>query len=450
MDAPPIQYCRSADGVSIAYWTLGDGPPLLWLPIQQAVPWALSLDQPESRSWFDRIAQHWQVVQYEQRGVGLSRARDIDRSLDGCMRDVDAVLAATGHAPVSLWARMLAGPMAIAYAARNPARISHLILWCSCAASDDFLSAPSAIAPRAFASDSDWTSLVRSLSATAIGWSYPDYARRFADAWLAHSTQEEYLDALQFSHHDDVKDLLGAVACPTLVLHRDECVAPLDLGRELAADIPGAQLRVFAGDSQVPELGDTAAVLDALVEFLPSGSPSSGADEQPGGFRTLLFTDLESSTALTQSLGDANAQEVLHGHNDAVRAALAAHQGEEVKHTGDGIFAAFGSAASAVEAALQIQRDLAGGEVRVRIGLNAGEPIAEDDDYFGAAVQLAARVCDRAEPGQILVPQVVRDLCAGKTFTFADQGEATLKGFPEPVRLFVVRSTLRDDGGEAE
>lgn len=74
----------------------------------------------------------------------------------------------------------------------------------------------------------------------------------------------------------------------------------------------------------------------------------------------------------------------------------------------------------------------------MRIGLNAGEPIAEDGDYFGSAVQLAARVCDRAEPGQVLVAQVVRDLCRGKAFTFEDQGEATLKGFPEPVRLFVV------------
>ena len=97
---------------------------------------------------------------------------------------------------------------------------------------------------------------------------------------------------------------------------------------------------------------------------------------------------------------------------------------------------------SAVEAALQIQRELAGAEVRVRVGLNAGEPIAKDDDYFGGAVQLAARVCDRAEPGQVLVSNVVRELCAGKTFTFKDVGAATLKGFDEPVALYAVRVDL--------
>ncbi len=97
------------------------------------------------------------------------------------------------------------------------------------------------------------------------------------------------------------------------------------------------------------------------------------------------------------------------------------------------------STVSAVQAAQQIQRDLTGGEVRVRIGLNAGEPIAEDDDYFGTAVQLAARLCNRAEPGQVLVSNVVRELCAGKTITFSDAGEATLKGFEQPVRLFAVQ-----------
>ena len=77
--------------------------------------------------------------------------------------------------------------------------------------------------------------------------------------------------------------------------------------------------------------------------------------------------------------------------------------------------------------------------IRVRIGLNAGEPVAEDEDLFGTAVQLAARVCDKAEPGQILASNVVQELAAGKDFDFSDEGEATLKGFEKPVRLHEVR-----------
>jgi len=75
----------------------------------------------------------------------------------------------------------------------------------------------------------------------------------------------------------------------------------------------------------------------------------------------------------------------------------------------------------------------------VRVGLNAGEPIAEDEDLFGTAVNLAARICGHAEAGQILASDVVRQLVAGKDFLFADRGEASLKGFDEPVRLYEVR-----------
>ena len=75
----------------------------------------------------------------------------------------------------------------------------------------------------------------------------------------------------------------------------------------------------------------------------------------------------------------------------------------------------------------------------VRIGLNAGEPVAEDEDLFGAAVQLAARVCGRAEPGQVLAANVVRELAMGKGFLFADLGDVALRGFEDPVRLYEVR-----------
>ncbi len=75
----------------------------------------------------------------------------------------------------------------------------------------------------------------------------------------------------------------------------------------------------------------------------------------------------------------------------------------------------------------------------MRIGLNAGEPVAEDEDLFGTAVQLAARIAAKAEPGQILVSDVVRQLAAGKGLLFSDQGDVALRGFEDPVRLYEVR-----------
>jgi class 3 adenylate cyclase len=155
---------------------------------------------------------------------------------------------------------------------------------------------------------------------------------------------------------------------------------------------------------------------------------------------------MESSTALTQRLGDAKAQELVRTHNTIVRDALKEWGGSEIKHTGDGIMASFPSASGALECAVAIQQGVsARAEERpetplgVRIGLNAGEPVAEEDDLFGASVQLARRVCDQAEPGQIVVSDVVRQLATGKGFLFSDLGDVVPKGFEEPVRLYEVR-----------
>lgn len=161
-------------------------------------------------------------------------------------------------------------------------------------------------------------------------------------------------------------------------------------------------------------------------------------------FRTILFTDIVGSTALTQRLGDAGQMTVLRTHDRVVRDALAAFGGTEVKHTGDGIMSSFASVARAIECAIAIQRQLddvnrtSDVQVEVKIGVSAGEPVTEHDDLFGAAVQLAARACDRAAAGAIFVSTAVRELCVGKQFVFEHRGRFELKGFAEPVPLHEV------------
>jgi class 3 adenylate cyclase len=160
-------------------------------------------------------------------------------------------------------------------------------------------------------------------------------------------------------------------------------------------------------------------------------------------FRTILFTDLEGSTDLTQRLGDAKAMAVVRAHDEIVRDAIARSGGSEVKHTGDGLMAAFPSVAGAIEAAVDIQRQFASGDrspipLRLRIGMSAGEPVAEGNDFFGAVVQLAARLTALAEPGTVLVSSAVRDLAVGKGFTFRPRESLQAKGFPEPIQAFEV------------
>jgi len=128
---------------------------------------------------------------------------------------------------------------------------------------------------------------------------------------------------------------------------------------------------------------------------------------------------------MTQRLGDAGAMAIVRAHDEIVRGALERHRGSEVKHTGDGMMAAFPSVVSAIECAVEIQRRIAEAEgtgrisVRVRIGMAAGEPVTEGNDLFGATVQVAARLCSRADPGGILVAGAVHDLALGKGFVSA-------------------------------
>jgi class 3 adenylate cyclase len=169
--------------------------------------------------------------------------------------------------------------------------------------------------------------------------------------------------------------------------------------------------------------------------------PGGGVDGRDPGIRTVLFTDIVDSTTLTHSLGDEAALALLGVHDAIVRDALSALGGREVKHTGDGIMASFVSAAGAVRAAIQIQRELAKHEkaqpdrpLKVRVGAAAGEPVEQHSDLFGSTVQLASRLCAHAQPEQILVSNAIAELCLGKGLLFEDLGEVTLKGFGYPVR----------------
>jgi len=192
------------------------------------------------------------------------------------------------------------------------------------------------------------------------------------------------------------------------------------------------------------------AVVDAFLGQIkdpPATSPekSEGTRVDPG-FRAIMFTDLKDSTRMTTLYGDAKALHLLHVHNALTRNSLNAHRGREIKHTGDGIMASFASVPDAVECAIAIQKAFVAYNqehpetpLYLRIGLSAGEPIEEHGDLFGKAVQLAARLCTQAEPGRVLIDQVVLDQWSGKPLPLSDLGEVTPKGFEHAIRVYEVQ-----------
>jgi class 3 adenylate cyclase len=156
---------------------------------------------------------------------------------------------------------------------------------------------------------------------------------------------------------------------------------------------------------------------------------------------TFLFTDLVGSTEALTRLGDDAWDGLRREHFSILRRATAEHDGQEVKSLGDGLMIAFSSALNAVACAKRMQEQIAehGGDeaAGLRVGLNAGEVISAEGDYYGAPVVLAKRLCDRATPGQTLLSDVVRALVGNRGgFRFVSLGAVAVKGFPEAPSVF--------------
>jgi len=449
---PQIRYAQTADDVSIAYWTLGTGTPLVYMPIPPFSHIQLEWEMPECRQQFERLSAQRMLVRYDGRGCGLSD-RDVDSySIDSQILDLEAVVDSLNLDRFALMVSSHWGPVGIAYAARNPERVANLILWCCNASGSEYFGGPQ-VEARIGLLKQDFELYTETTAHALYGWSLGEPARRIAELIRESITQDALLAEIIESRAFDVSGLLPGVTSPTLVLHRREHpVLDVGVSRRLASRIPGARLVLLEGSSLAPYLGDTAPVESAIDEFLGdrSATEPSEAGSATSAFRTVLFTDVEGSTALTDRLGDTTARELLREHERITRKELKAHRGSEVKTMGDGFMASFGWATEAIECAIALQQSFAEHNksaeepIKIRVGLNAGEPIAEDDpggrgDLFGAAVNVAARVAAKADGGEILVSDVVRQLVAGKKFLFNDRGETELRGFEDPVRLFEVR-----------
>lgn len=235
----------------------------------------------------------------------------------------------------------------------------------------------------------------------------------------------------------------------------EQCVGVLGSGPDVAKRFgekyeeyllePGYARMFRAGGSAMDDFlaGKATNIGDALSKAVEQfKNPEEGG--KGAGPVAVLFTDIVGSTKLTQQLGDAGAQQLVHLHNSVVRSALKEHRGTEVKHTGDGIMASFGASSDAVAAGISIQRALNQARAKdpnillhLRVGINAGEPIAENGDLFGTTVQIAARICDKAPTDGVMVSQLVKDLSQGKA-QFENKGTFELKGVTEAPTLFNV------------
>jgi class 3 adenylate cyclase len=187
---------------------------------------------------------------------------------------------------------------------------------------------------------------------------------------------------------------------------------------------------------------DVTTSIDTVISAVESERPDIRSFASPDGTVTILFSDIENSTLMTERLGDERWLEVLRAHNAVFRRHVRSHGGYEVKNQGDGFMLVFPDPRRAVECAAAIQRALADAElaeserVRVRMGLHAGEAIREEGDFFGRSVILAARIAAQASGGEILVSESLKERAGESDVSFEGRRELELKGLSGTHRVF--------------
>jgi class 3 adenylate cyclase len=439
--APQVQYVKTSDGVNIAFCAVGNGPPVVWVqsPAQSHIQ--LEWEQPVLRAGYEGfVADGATLIRYDTRGTGLSDRNLSNISLPGLVRDLEAVVDKLQLDRFILFAVELGAPAAMAYTAEHPERVSRMIILNP--AVGDYATARLQV----LWDTDDWELFSETVASFAFGFGF-EGSHQYA-AFIRACIDKDAV-AVFNSIAASAVDVGRRVGTPTLVIrHTGATWLKMESTRALVAELPDARMVSIEGTySDHP--GQTArAIAEFLAPELLGSSSATREPEQsserrpePSGLRTVLFTDLVGHTEMMSRLGDERGRDVLREHERITREVLKANGGTEVKTMGDGFMASFGSVTKAVECAVALQRAFAdrdGEPLSVRVGLNAGEPIEEDGDLFGATVILASRIAAKADGGEILVADTVRGLCSGKGFLFADRGEFVAKGFEEPVRVYEV------------
>ena len=440
---PDVSYARSGD-VAIAYQLVGNGA--VDIVFLRAITGDLlsTWEQPLLVRHVEGLAASGRVIMLDRRGTGLSdRVREV-QSLETTMDDVRAVMDAAESERAVLWTGGTATGIAVLFAATYPERCAGLILFdprVKGVRSPDY--------PWAQTED-QWR---EQLTEVRTRWGARDYLAELAQAWAPEIADDvAFVDwfvwhmrrslspgaamtSFRTAMELDVRDILGAVRVPTLVIPRPAVPGP---GHYTAARIRGSEV------VELPELRGIYTWVDDEAHRATMGASDrfiarlAARKQSERVLATILFTDIVGSTELAARLGDAAWRGLLERHHAIVRRELARFGGRELDTAGDGFFAAFDGPAKAVLAAAVLRDPLREIGLEVRAGLHTGECEVSDGKMVGIAVSIGARISSLAAPGDVLVSSTVKDLVAGSGLRFEDRGEQQLKGISEIWHLFAL------------
>ena len=434
------RYARNGN-VSLAYDVVGDGERDILVTFGWIGSFQSAVEHPAHARWLQRLASLGRVIMWDKRGTGLSERLPPDRlpTLEERMDDMRVVMDAVGSERAVAVGISEGAALSAVFAASHPARVESLILvggFARTLQDDDYPWGASKEEARAFRvrMGETWGDNAGLLKLWAPSVADDPVAR---DHWnrmmVFGGTPATAIAWLEMVEETDIRATLPAISVPTLVLHRaeDRIVSP-GHSRYLAEHIPGARyVELPRADHLWWVDGDD--ILDEIETFLTG---TTTAYEPDRVLATVMFTDIVDSTTKAAELGDRRWRDLSDAHNLAVRRLLDRYRGREVKTLGDGFLATFDGPGRAIRCASELREAVRSVGLEVRSGLHTGEVELSGNDISGIAVNIGARVGARADAGEVLVSQTVKDLVAGSGLTFEDRGEHDLKGVPGPWRLW--------------
>ena len=453
MQMPETHYARVGD-LRLAYQKWGDGPPLLIIPdlvSNVEIAWEHEL----YRRCLEHLGRHMTCVYFDKRGIGLSDRFDDAPTLEQRSEDILAVMDAVGWERAHVMGTSEGAIMGQLFAADFPNRVESLTLINTVASpryrdriprylreGEPAPSRPNQIYEHFMHILETWGEDARAL----VEWEIPSQAGNESfTRWMARlqryaASPRDFKRQLDSIFVLDAGDAPERITARTMVMHvKGDQVLHVAFGRLLADLIAGARyMEIEGADHFAWMLPNWRDLDDAIIEFATGTSLKRTSTRQ---FGTVLFTDIVDSTRQSAAVGDANWRAVLDSHDRTARGLIDEHRGRVVKSTGDGLLAVFDVPSQGVECGVKMCDALRGIGVEIRAGIHAGEiEVHDDGDISGIAVNLAARVEQKAADGELWTSSTVRDMMMGGSARFTERGEHELKGIDGSWRLFSVNA----------
>jgi len=438
IDRPETKYALSGE-LSIAYQVFGHGDDdLLYVPgiISHL---ELMWEDADSNAFLTALGQHFRVIIFDKRGQGMSDRIEGATTLEECIDDLRVVMEAVDCQSATLFGLSEGGPVCLLFAATCPEKVERLILFGAMAkfwGSDDYPHSPriEKVLDRLIANWGNGNFVAMAGPKGGFDASHLQALSKMERMACSPSGVRKFMMA---NNLIDVRPILPNVLQDTLVIQRrhDKMVFRGN-GRYLADHIPRATYLELPTTSHLPQFEDSVEVLECMVRFVKVSRLGRTEHLQYKKLSTALFTDIVGSTEKLIQMGDRAWRKALDQH-DAIAAPLVKQfRGRIVKNTGDGLLAVFDGPVRALQCALALVQALEAIGLPIRAGLHVGEVVSRGGDVTGIAINIAARVMEKAGSGEVLTTRTLKDLTGGSDMPFRSEGEHELKGLSERFELF--------------